>query len=633
MKIKYLIIALIFFIILYPKEIFSQNYIMFPCNEYYYSYFQNSGYYLIFNKYNEPIYIAILNPIQYQDFYNNYYNNIYPLYFEANNFFLLNPYQIFLSNASEESYLIFWPQDCNYNNGTIKLFFEGNRIPIGISTLQNIKTNSVRGYFYIYNLSSQPISLQLNAILEIDTINGKQYYWLQDVLEINGSYYYIADNIWNDTYQYISYLNPEGIIGNGKVFWANEIGSGRPGYYYAYSTQYYNIFYPLEGYLEIKVIDNQPKIEFIYNINGNYEIYDIVTINVQDVLNAYIVSSINYNNISHTWYDTEFVFGGPGNGESSYVNEMNAYLFLEYYDQSLNQYIPYNQYLYNFGLDTAETVSNLNSIIINNESMALVTNGNLVPMNFQTLNYIFANVTIYYPNGTYNQIFISNKPIDIPIPNEIYNGSIEYKYNGYFYINNQMYFSNIIQINQSGNYIIKPLYSELYLVNISSPVPINVSDFSYYYNVKEISGYFYSDSYLYIYLPKYYYLNNFERYYCNATEVYFYIDSPENIDLSNYFILQYLVNISSPIPVKINGNLTKNFEEYVNKGSEIYINKTEVFMNGIFYYIPSENIEVDKPILLSLSLEIDYTKTITFYIILFGIIGILIYLYRLVSNR
>lgn len=636
MKISRLLFIFLIIIIVI-KTIHSQYYLSFDCNQYYYYMVQNTSYYLLYNQYNEPIYVAILNSTEYQNFYNLFENSYLPIEFPAEEYFVLNSIPFYLFNVTEGDYIIYWPEDCNYNNGNLSIIKADNYLPIGISSFQNVETNSVRGNFIIYNLSSGPLSLQLNVILEINTTNGYQYYWLQNVLIINQTYYYLIDNIWNLTNPYMSYLFNNIIYGNGIIAYNNN-PNGFQGYYYVYSTQNYNIKYPIEGYLEIKIINTSPlTIGFIYNINGNHNIYDTVTINIPDIINAYIISSPSYNNIYNFYYDSELVFGGPGNGGNVNISNINSILELEYYNLTIGRYSTYTQYIYNFGFNTGETAANINSIILDNESFALINNGNFQPFNFQYNNYIIANITIYYPNGTlYNNLYISNQSIIIDIPKEINSRSIEYYYAGYYYLNGEKYYSNYIQINNSGDFEIYPYYYQLNEINISSYVPINISGFELspsgyipieYYNVYNISLYILNNSSILIYLPNYYYLNNFSRYYCNITNLSIYIESPENINLSDYCIIQYFVNISSKYLININGKIVKDFVGYINEGENINIKGYNIFINGLFYYIPSQNIEVNGPIIILVNPKINYEVSFVVYLsIIIAIVIILIFI-------
>lgn len=621
-------IVILFFIFLLNK-VSSKYQITFPCsyiNKYHYYIFEDSGYYLIQNNYNNTIYIAILNQNEYQNFYYKFLNNYRPITFEADQYFILYPSQpFFLINVSSGNYLIYWPEGCNYYTN-ILIYYKGNNLPIGISTFENVKTSSIKGYFNIYNISPEYASLQLNVILVAKTLYGDYLYWVQNVLMINHSYYYFINNIWNFTNQDISYLNNEIILGKGSIHYYKDSGD-----YYVYSTEEYKILYPLEGYLELKIINYNPlTIQFIGYANGKKIIYDNVSIYVPYIIDAYFISKPYHDDRSSIFYNTEFVFGGPGESRNVYIKGLRAILRLEYYDSKINNYVPYSKYLYNYGFNTAETASNLNSLILENKSFVYVKNGEFIPFNSQSSNYNIINITLYYPNSTIYRYFdIFSGPIYIKIPIEILNNGTKYLYNGFSYVNDLTYYGNEILINNPGEYIIYPSYSTLYQLNISSKVPMNITyDSEFYKNVYYISKYVPEGSSVLVLLPKYYYITEYERYVCNETKINIGVYAPTDINLNNLCNIQYLVRISSQYPLKINGHLTNNYSEFHYPGDKIYIEGKEEFINGIFYYTEPIEIYVNGPLNIEIKFKVDYIKTLTLYIVIISIIIVSLYVYK-----
>ena len=86
--------------------------------------------------------------------------------------------------------------------------------------------------------------------------------------------------------------------------------------------------------------------------------FDNVTIRDPTVSSAYFYVSGNDTTPEGTFYDTEFVFGGEGNGKSTNFNQLSASLQL-FYDNSNKGVLTYFPSYYSFGQDTAESADNL----------------------------------------------------------------------------------------------------------------------------------------------------------------------------------------------------------------------------------------------------------------------------------
>ncbi|WP_155862283.1 thermopsin [Acidianus infernus] len=216
---------------------------------------------------------------------------------------------------------------------------------------------------YNASLNNYGASLQLNTVLQVNTLYGSQEYWLQNVINFmtNTSEYSFVDNIWNFTSCY-SELNSSSIIGNGGVCWFT--GGLEINDYYVYATEWLNMSYPLNVALFIRVSTVPQGVEVLFGyINStSCVIYDNVTIKVPCVTSAYLLVS-GYNTTgSRNAYDTEFVFGGEKCGEVTSFNSLNAIIYM-FYVNGKDVFTP--KTLFPFGIDTAEASNNLFTVPYN----------------------------------------------------------------------------------------------------------------------------------------------------------------------------------------------------------------------------------------------------------------------------
>ena len=206
-----------------------------------------------------------------------------------------------------------------------------------------------------YNYTS---SLQLNTVLQVNSLYGSEQLWLQDVVQMkgkgSGATYRYVDNIWNFTST--SANVSQGLVeGSGAVY----VDEKNHQTYYATVTPYFTSSLPLELILVINVttVPNGVLVRFGYINSSNYELvwYDNVTVKVPGIKSAYLLVD-GYNATgSGNAYDTELVFGGMCCGEQTYFAKMNATLQLVYYNG--NYFLP--RAVLPFGLDTAEGVYDL----------------------------------------------------------------------------------------------------------------------------------------------------------------------------------------------------------------------------------------------------------------------------------
>ena len=264
------------------------------------------------------------------------------------------------------------------------------------------------------NTSINGASLQLNTVVNIVSNSGKVYtYWLQNVAEFNTSAknYMYGDNIWNFTTNTAN-VNNKTLIGNGyfetytQKNYNNTSDSvvvyAYPKYIYQNEVVSYN--YPLfiAPIIKINYANGKPIISFGYESGNGWHYYDNVTFNIYSN-NAHLLVTPYYETPSYHYYNSEFVFGGEGNGESTQFNQLNSSLWEYYY--SNNTFIPFPS-LFTFGGNTEETATNVKVIKSN----------------------VGARVLVGIPTYT-TDIFIKNSTADITIPTSTTTTTIGYAYN------------------------------------------------------------------------------------------------------------------------------------------------------------------------------------------------------------
>lgn len=253
-----------------------------------------------------------------------------------------------------------------------------------------VNTNAVMGIAHITSISVNPpnsgASLQLNVVLHVITTNGTTDYALQDIIQFDDTNYQTAkfvDNIWNvsdlkNTSQICAHTNPL------KYTLCKILGV------YFKSTRQFSYQLPFTEELAIAEQTIQGKgvqIEFLSTENGQTNLYDNRTITIPNITSAsLLITADNATNIGVP-YNTEFVFGGMGNGETGNFNAMNSTLGLAYNDGSINlvQWKTFPKYS-TIGYITAETAQNIYSTINPQDNgTALVELGNPQNQNTVTL--------------------------------------------------------------------------------------------------------------------------------------------------------------------------------------------------------------------------------------------------------
>jgi len=227
---------------------------------------------------------------------------------------------------------------------------------------------SLQAYNPFFN-SPYSASLQLNAVLLINTTGGQQDYLLQNVVEFqtNSEEMRLADNIWNITSP-SSYVSSSRISGRGAVStetwvppWALAASS-----LYSYYSGYTNYGLPLTLRLatSVSLTSYGVEVDFYYSKGGSaYACYDAVRVLVPDLVNASIfISGYSMTPVGN-YYDAEFVFGGGYGGEETYFSSASSSLSMSYVLVNGSSVLP--RYLFGFGSDTAESAFDLKTTLRN----------------------------------------------------------------------------------------------------------------------------------------------------------------------------------------------------------------------------------------------------------------------------
>ena len=241
---------------------------------------------------------------------------------------------------------------------------------VGLGGPYQYSTTAFLGNVYIDSLQTRnatgdpSMGFQLNLVLAFTEGNVQYAYWVQDVAQIDTStkQIFFIDNIWNFTSQGAN-IRGSAVSGNGQV--ATYHGTG---YYYdipavgagngvilAYPTSF--SFLVTTGFNS----NLQPTVEFQYDDGLGFQTYDNVTFKTANRVSALIGFEVNGNtyNPAGTYFDSELVLGGPGGGQSTADMNSDLRLSLFYWNGHNFQTVPNT---YNFGSNTAETISSVASI-------------------------------------------------------------------------------------------------------------------------------------------------------------------------------------------------------------------------------------------------------------------------------
>lgn len=280
----------------------------------------------------------------------------------------------------------------------------GNVTPYTIESTDAVGVADITA-FQAYNSSAAAsndtlsgATLQLNSILAVNEQGGlRQFYWVQNTPDFvtNASQVAWADNIWN--------FSVSGILSNSTItssdggYAYSYYNNGNPGYYYSFETS--NSTYTLPLQLALIVSETAMPGKGVLVQLGAQEIgngsapaqsidwFDNATIVDPTVQSAAFYVSGNVTTPNGLYSDTELVFGGEGNGETTHFTQLSASLGLFYGNSTSGTQTAFPSY-YSFGGDTGEATDDL--------SVSYSGNG-FSTLSVGTPNYIYLGTA----SGTY----------------------------------------------------------------------------------------------------------------------------------------------------------------------------------------------------------------------------------------
>ena len=237
-----------------------------------------------------------------------------------------------------------------------------------------VRSIKARGYQYGMRPGVNGTSIQLNAIVVLElTDGGRQYYFVQNTLDLLEGKYGFLVNVFNHTSRSKD-LSRGAISGRGGIYWSIYAWS-----YYGYRTREERFTLPLSGFLLINVTaaGGVARIDFGYNVGGGVVWYDSVAIRpYAPVERAYILAGHAVTPI-YSIASLELVLCAYGGGTFyAELEDADVRLALLVWDGGRWRPAPR---VFNFGFNTAEAVSlNVETRLVN--GTVHVTKGAFRPM-------------------------------------------------------------------------------------------------------------------------------------------------------------------------------------------------------------------------------------------------------------
>jgi thermopsin len=238
---------------------------------------------------------------------------------------------------------------------------------VGLATISSLAAyNSTAG-----SVGANPsgATLQLNSVLVVDEAGGgSQVYWCQNTPDFvtSKSLIALADNVWN--YSSSGFLSNDSITSQGGGGYVSTFQqNGTTQYFYSYEATNSSYTLPLGLVLLMNATVEQGSgvlLQFGAQAtggvlgSGNTDWFDNVTIHDTSAEGALFESAGNYTTPIGTYYDSELVFAGEGNGEETYFTQLSSSLGLFYTNGTDGVVTPFPSY-FSFGQDTAESADNL----------------------------------------------------------------------------------------------------------------------------------------------------------------------------------------------------------------------------------------------------------------------------------
>ncbi|PVU71566.1 hypothetical protein DDW05_00470 [Candidatus Nanobsidianus stetteri] len=492
-----------------------------------------------------------------------------------------------------------------------------------------IVSNYDNKYFYVYETNYSNLQYPLNVFLIINVTQNNSYPEIQFGYSFDGQNIYWYDNVTLLIPSSGNIVISPSITGSNNIE-DLELVIGGPGYgtcidinnisgylglYYLYNNQYLTPDPSIFNF-------GYNTAEYSSNINENIISQGFVSLSEGTFYPEYFgsINPLNYNisvyySYNNSYINYQYPFGTVFNiNIPIYIYQNNTlYLLNNLTINGVNYNINYSQQYVNISL----LVNNNYNISANYTEYYLVTINDSIGINFMIsgnyLNEAYYNNTYYlYANNLLN-IYL----------NQTYNfGSYQY------------YCPNNITLNINNPEIVN-LSNYCYLqyqLNISFPFNYTINNNTYFGNN---SFYINANNNVTILINSINYINNQERLYCNQNNITINITSPTSIDLSNYCIYQYLVNINTPflVNISINNSINNygNVSIFLNNGTIINVLPSKYIYPGFFYntiyYENGYNYIVNQP----LNIVIQFNETVQYNylnigLLVGGIIGVVIFI-------
>ncbi len=261
----------------------------------------------------------------------------------------------------------------------------------GIDTPYSVSSTDVVGVAAIssmqaYNATASTagvnpsgLTLQLNSVLAVYEKGGSaQVYWCQDTPDFvtSASTVAMSDNVWN--------FSASGFLSNSTITSEGDEGSvstyvqyGQTQYYYGYEGSNSTYALPLTFALLINAT-TEPGVGVLVQFGARPSgattfgdvWFDNVTIHDTKVTGAAFLTDGNDTTPDGLYYDTELVFAGEGNGESTSFTSMSSSLGLYYTNGTSHALTPFPSY-FSFGQDTDEAADNLRMTYLGSGEVAI----------------------------------------------------------------------------------------------------------------------------------------------------------------------------------------------------------------------------------------------------------------------
>ena len=254
------------------------------------------------------------------------------------------------------------------SSGTLSSYTERATAVTGtavIGSMQSTIVNPPQGS------SPYGAGLQLNVVMQVNTTSASYDYWLQNTVTFytnNDTFYYVS-NVWNYSSSTTSTMNSNITSGLGSV---SKSGNQS---FYGYSTAEAGYTLPLSLELPINVSSSGDAVQVSFSylqamggapLSGTPSGYDLVTITEPKAIqSAAILITGNAYTPSANYFDSELDFGGDANGANATYTAMHAVLSMSYLLTNGQSALPRS--LYEFGSDTAEAATNLQTSLVNGQ--------------------------------------------------------------------------------------------------------------------------------------------------------------------------------------------------------------------------------------------------------------------------